>query len=165
MRFFASAATESSSWFPASPSMASGSKASTSVDESDSDRTTTLHGNTAPMDGSTCIASCAREGRQAPRMILGSTSTSSLSFSVAATSISVRIPNPWSESASRVAATVASYGMFTVVLRVYVVTFSASFRLVAGGEGTRAYYLRGGFNFSYPAGLIQGTPNHEEGYW
>jgi hypothetical protein len=44
-------------------------------------------------------------------------SASSLVLRVAARSISVRTPNPWSASADRVASSVGAKGWFTVVLR------------------------------------------------
>ena len=57
MRSRASAATRSRAPLPASPIIASGSKASTRVVVSPSARTTTLHGRTAAIDGSTWMAS------------------------------------------------------------------------------------------------------------
>src|SRR5699024_8182652 len=67
--------------------------------------------------GSASSAWWANCGRHAPRMILGAVSTSSLFFSVAATSISVSTPKPTSVSSSRTRATVCSEGAATVVAR------------------------------------------------
>ena len=58
------------------------------------------------MDGSIVRAWWASGGLQAPRMRCGAMSLPSLAFIVAATSISVRTPNPCSARAARVRSTV-----------------------------------------------------------
>ncbi|KGN32233.1 hypothetical protein N798_07595 [Knoellia flava TL1] len=132
-RVRASAATSARASLPVTETMASGSIASTTVVASSTERTTTLHGRRTPIEGSAPSAARARGGRQAPRITCGGRSASSFALRVAARSISVRMPNPWSASADRVDSSTSGNGRSTVVPMAWVTASS----LVAVGRKVR----------------------------